>query len=170
MGVRGDRRGPDRRGVFPGVYTRVFLVAVPLAAIFFGVLAEDNLRDALRIFVLSQAAVICGLYLQALWSVILRVRERSPDQLTNEIRRGHMCMLLAIFVLLSEEIYRVYERIGQDRFNWRTPLLQVALWLLLLGWLWLERRRWHSDTTLLEPTPREEARGRARQRVERQSG
>lgn len=170
MGVRGDRRTPDEQGSFPSLYARTFLVAVPLAGIFIGVLVEDNLRDALRVFVLAQAAVICGLYVQALWSVILRVRERSPDKLTNEIRRGHMCMLLAIFVLLSEEIYRVYDRIGEDHFNWRTPLLQLALWLLLLGWLWLERRRWRSDTPLLDPTPREEARDRARERVQRQSG
>jgi hypothetical protein len=151
---------------------RVFLVAVPLGGVFIGTLVVDNLRDALRVFVLAQAAVICGLYLQVLVNVAGRVMERSSDRLTNEIRRGHMCTLLAIFVLLSEEIWRVVGRLGEDHFNWRTPLLQLALWLLLLGWLWMERRRWRTDASLLEPkpTPREEARRRARQRVERQSG
>jgi hypothetical protein len=151
---------------------RVFLVAVPLGGVFIGTLVVDNLRDALRVFVLAQAAVICGLYLQVLVNVVGRVMERSSDRLTNEIRRGHMCTLLAIFVLLSEEIWRVVGRLGEDHFNWRTPLLQLALWLLRLGWLWMERRRWRTDASLLEPkpTPREEARRRARQRVERQSG
>jgi hypothetical protein len=86
---------------------RVFLVAVPLGGVFIGTLVVDNLRDALRVFVLAQAAVICGLYLQVLVNVAGRVMERSSDRLTNEIRRGHMCTLLAIFVLLSEEIWRV---------------------------------------------------------------
>lgn len=146
------------------------LVTIPLLAILVAVTLESNLRDGLRIFVLSQSAVIFVIYLQAMWSVTLRVAERSPDKLTNEIRRGHLCLLLAVFVLLSEEIYQVYNRIGEDHLNWRTPILQAALWLLFLAWLWLERRRWRTDTSLLKPTPKEEARGRARRRAAQQSG
>jgi hypothetical protein len=170
MGVRGERRGPERRSDEPNKVTRALMVALPAGAILWSVTLESHLYDRIRIFVLAQAAVVVLLYIQALYSVIKRVSKPGPDRSTNEIRRGHMCLLMAIFVLLSEEIYRVAKRIGQDHLNWRTPLLQIALLLLFLAWLWLERRRWRADGDLLRPTPKEEARGRARRRVQRQGG
>lgn len=170
MGVRGERRGPERQTNEPNKVIRALMVALPAGAILWSATLETHLYDRIRIFVLAQAAVVVMLYVQALYSVILRVSRPGPDRSTNEIRRGHLCLLLAIFVLLAEEIVRVAQRLGQDHLNWRTPLLQIALLLLFLGWLWLERRRWRTDDELLRPTPREEARGRARRRVQRHSG
>jgi hypothetical protein len=166
MGVRGERRGPERRGSFIDSYTRVLLIALPLAAIFISVSIEANLRDGLRIFVLSQAAVVVLLYAQALWNVLMRVAHPGSDRSTNEIRRGHLCQILAIFVLLSEEIVRVVHRIGEGMLNWRTPLLQLALLLLFFAWLWLERRSWRTDDSVLEPTPKAALRDRARRRAQ----
>jgi hypothetical protein len=169
MSVRGERRGPERRDEHFSHRVRIILVASLLGAIFAAVSLDANPRDGLRIFVLAQAAIVLGLYSQALYNVIMRVRHPGSDKVTNEVRRGHLCMLLAIFVLLIEEILRVIQRIGKPVINWRTPLLQLALWLLFLGWLWLERREWQPESPILRPTPKEEARNRARLRVERQS-
>lgn len=166
MDFIGERRRPERRDPFMNQPTRVLLVAVPLAGIFAAVSLVTDVRDGLRVFVLAQATVIVVLYAQALWNVVDRVRRPSHDKAANEIRRGHMCLLLAIFVLLSEEILRVIARIGEGILNWRTPLLQVALLLLFFAWLWLERRSWRTDEVMLKPTPRQEGLDRARERAE----
>jgi hypothetical protein len=170
VSVRGERRGPERRSQPFSQRVRIVLLAALVGGVFAAVSLDANLRDGLRIFVLAQAVIVTGLYAQAVYNVARRVRHPGPDKVTNEIRRGHLCMLLAIFVLLFEEILRVVHRIGEPIVNWRTPLLQLALWLLFLGWLWLERREWQPpNTPILKPTPKEEARNRARLRVERQS-
>jgi hypothetical protein len=166
MSVRGERRGPERRDEHFSHRVRIILVASLLGAIFAAVSLDANLRDGLRIFVLSQAAVVVLLYAQALWNVLMRVAHPGSDRSTNEIRRGHLCQILAIFVLLSEEIVRVVHRIGEGMLNWRTPLLQLALLLLFFAWLWLERRSWRTDDSVLEPTPKAALRDRARRRAQ----
>jgi hypothetical protein len=125
-----------------------FILVVPIFVAFgMAVWLETDLYDGLRVFVLAQAFIVAALYVRVLARAVVRAvhaNRSGQPQIVSEITRGHACLVLGILVLLYEETARVVIRVGQDHFNWRTPLLQLALWLLFLGWLWMERRRWRS--------------------------
>jgi hypothetical protein len=128
------------------------LLIIPIfVAIGMVVWLETDLYDGLRVFVLAQSFIVAALYVRVLARAIVRANRTSrsgQSPIVSEITRGHVCLVLGILVLLYEETARVVMRVGQEHFNWRTPLLQAALWLLFLGWLWMERRRWRSGLPL----------------------
>jgi hypothetical protein len=115
----------------------VFVVA-PLVALAF----SDEPRDVIRSFVLSQATIVFCLFSYSLYNVLRRMAIRPQSQFEREIQRGHACNLLAELMFLALFMEFSFKRLGKPMIDWHTPFLQAVVWLLLLAWLWMERRHW----------------------------
>lgn len=117
----------------------VVLAAAPLLAVF----TRDLHLDILRYFVIAQGCVIFGLFSYALYKALARALHRKPKPLLNqEISRGHACGLFTQLMSLSIFIELSIKRIGHSNLDWHTPFLQLLLWLMLLQWIWMERKNW----------------------------
>jgi hypothetical protein len=97
--------------------------------------------DVLRAVVLGQAVVIVVLYGYGALRC-MRSAATAADGWERTAWRGRAAILLGVLVLLCDEVVRVALRLGNSHFNWRTPTVQVALWLLLVAWRWAIRRFW----------------------------
>lgn len=119
------------------------IVAVLVAAPLLAVLTRDIKLDALRYFVITQGCVVSVLFAYALYKTAGRALAMKPSPLLEqEISRGHAVGLTTQLMSLSIFIEFSIKRIGHATLDWHTPFLQLLLWLMLLQWIWMERKNW----------------------------
>jgi hypothetical protein len=115
----------------------IVLILAPLLAF----LVRDIPLDALRFFVLAQAGCMAVLFSYAFYRALDRALRRAP-LLSHELAKGHACGLAMQLLSLAIFIEFSVHRIGHHVLDWHTPFLQLLLWLMLLQWIWMERKNW----------------------------
>jgi hypothetical protein len=94
-------------------------------------------EDVLRIWVLLMGVFVMYLSLYAAWKSWRTLRDQ-PD--LKFLMWGRTTREIAVVILLFEELWSLAYRLGNENFTWQTPVLQVAIILLIVAWNMVDRR------------------------------
>lgn len=97
----------------------------------------DHLFDYLR---LAVAIFSAGVLVLIISTAVRNMRRLWSAGDMRFLVWGQLFRGLGLTVLLCDEIFRTWSRIGRDDFTYETPMLQVATIFLLLAWHFLDRR------------------------------
>jgi len=129
-------------------YVILLLISLFVAPVIVG-FQSDTDYDIIRSFVITEAVIVCLLYLGAFAkSAYAMAHQRILHTATEGVVVGSMLRDLGIVLILVEQIVASAQRLGNPVFNARTPILQFALLLFLLSWMLIERREWEFDAII----------------------
>lgn len=101
-------------------------------------------EDIFRFVVLAQTIIVAAMYswagAKAWWSM-----RRYED--LRFLRYGRMLRDIGIIVLLGDAMLDTISRLGHDHVNYKTPLLQLVLIVLIVAWHLVDRREYRVPDT-----------------------
>jgi hypothetical protein len=125
-----------------------FIFSLFIAPVIAGIQSDVNF-DIIRAFVLTQAGIVIVLYVLVLAEGATRLWRGAyaKTPVVRSLLKARMARVMASTIFVCEEIVSVADRLGNHTMNWRTPLLQAALLLLLYAWAYMDRNNFEEPSS-----------------------
>lgn len=138
-----------------------FMLSLFVAPVIAGVQSDTNF-DILRAFVITQAGIIFVLYAVALAEGIAQIWRGAYATVTinRSLLKARIARIFGCMIFVAEESFSIVGRLGEPVMNFRTPVLQIALLLLLYAWAYMDRRRFEEASQALTELDRLERESR----------
>ena len=120
-------------------------------------------EDPLRVWVLLFAVFILSTGVRSIW---YNFRSLKNVHSLRPLLWGRAARETGIIVILLLEMYTLFHRLGNPNFNAETPVFQLALVLLFIGWHFVDRRTYKEMDVTRIVQSLQESMVRKEQRIE----